>query len=368
MLRKTYAVVDLNAIANNIRELQRIAGTDGIAVVKGNAYGHGTAAVVKKAMSIGVDWFAVATPDEAADLREYCDRRILVLSPADKESAYEMVKRDISLCAFDRAQLEDISEACRRTGRQAKVHIKIDSGMNRIGLRSKEELLDILAYFKMHPQVLLEGAFTHFATADEADKTFSRRQLSRYKEAVEVIKEQRFHPFFHAANSAAILSMPEARCFDLYRMGIAMYGYFPSRAVRDDTVKLIPALSLISYVTQVKTIHQGDAVGYSRKFIAVKDEKIATVAVGYYDGYRRSLAGKAHAFCRGHKIQQVGSVCMDQIMFCVTGLDIRAGDEVTLIGPGVSAADLAETAGDGMIHYEILTGISDRVPRVYLHE
>ena len=228
MLRKTYAVVDLDAIANNIRELKRAAGTEVLAIVKGNAYGHGMVPVAKKAMSLGVNWFGVATPDEAVELRLQCDRNILVLSPMDKESLYEMVKRDISVCAFSKAHFEDIFDVCKKTGRKAKVHLKIDTGMNRIGLLSEDALVEAMDYLKTHPEIVLEGVFTHFATADEADKTFAQFQLSRYKEAMAIIKNEGFSPIFHASNSAAIIDLPEAH-FDMCRMGIAMYGYLPSK-------------------------------------------------------------------------------------------------------------------------------------------
>ena len=345
MLRKTYALIDLECIAHNIRELKRMAKTEVMAVVKANAYGHGMKQVADKAMQQGVNWFAVATPDEAIELRQTCDKHILLLSSVDDELTLRvLVEANISLCVYTLEQLNSLILLCKKINHNACIHIKIDTGMNRIGLRTKEELLILLEKLKGQASIFLEGVFTHFATADEADMEFTYRQLQSFQQAVETIKKENFHPICHASNSAAILKIPKAH-FDLCRMGISMYGYAPSQETNIKEVSLKPALSLISYITYVKTISAGDSVSYGRQFIAQRPEKVATVAIGYADGYIRALSGKAEAMLGSRRIKNIGRICMDQSMFLVTGTEAKIGDKIQLIGNGVTAQELACLAG-----------------------
>ncbi len=364
MLRKTYAVVDLARIAHNIAELKKAAKTDVMAVVKANAYGHGMIQVAKTAVSCGVKWFAVATPDEAAEFRSALGEKVLLLSPADGEAVYEMVKGDISLCAFTIPQLEDIKKACRALYKRAFVHLKIDTGMNRIGAKTPEEIGRVLAYLKRNPELALEGVFTHFAKADYTDKSFTDAQYDRFLTAREQVLAAGFQPLFHAANSAATLDYPACH-LDLCRLGIAMYGYAPSGETALHGRELLPALSLHTRISHIKELQAGEAVSYGAIYVAEKPETIATVPIGYADGYLRSFSGKARAFLNGRTVSVAGRVCMDQTMFCVTGTGAKIGDELVLLGDGYTANDLAELAGT--ISYEILTGISSRVPRVYIH-
>ena len=365
MLRKTYAAVDLECIAHNIRELKRAAGTQVMAVVKANAYGHGMKQVVAKAEQEGVSWFAVATADEAVELRETCDKHILLLSSAeDEETVNALTEAGISQCVYTIQQLKLLYRICEANGKQARIHIKIDTGMNRIGLRTDAELIALLEFLKKQSRIELEGVFTHFASADEADKCFTREQLERFKHALQIIRDYGFAPLCHASNSAATIEIPEAH-FDLCRMGISMYGYAPSQEVKVGQLKLKPALSLISHITYVKTIEAGDSVSYGRKFIANQKEQIATVAIGYADGYMRALSGKAEAELGSYRIRNIGRICMDQSMFLITGTGAQIGDEVRLIGSNITAENLADLART--ISYEVLTNLSARVPRVYLH-
>lgn len=372
MLRKTFAVVDLSKIAHNIRVLEKDmgAGVMAMAVVKANAYGHGMAQVAKVAQDCGISWFAVATPDEAVELRKSCDRNILVMAPADEESNYELVQREISVTAFSLEHLRSLCKIAEELEVQAKIHIKVDTGLGRIGLRTEEELLEILDYFDAHEEQLsFEGLFTHFAVADQLDKSFTILQLNRYNSFCNIVFDRDYTPVCHASNSAAILDMEDAH-FDLCRMGIAMYGYPPSGELEAFASELQPALSLKSTVIHVKTIAPGDSVSYGRTFIAEKPTEIATVVLGYADGYPRALSNHGYAIVRGKKAKLVGRVCMDQSMFDVTGLGVQVGDEITLIGQQgeerVTAHDIAKACDNGMISYELLTGISARVPRVYV--
>lgn len=227
------------------------------------------------------------------------------------------------------------------------------------------ELIGFAGIFKKTTRIELEGVFTHFASADEADKCFTREQLERFKHALQIIRDYGFAPLCHASNSAATIEIPEAH-FDLCRMGISMYGYAPSKEVKTGQLNLKPALSLISHITYVKTIEAGDSVSYGRKFIANQKEQIATVAIGYADGLYAGTFGKAEAELGSYRILQYhGRICMDRVCFLITGTGAQIGDEVRLIGSNITAENLADLVGT--ISYEVLTNLSARVPRVYLH-
>lgn len=374
MLRKTYAAVDLSKIAHNIRVLQRSMGAEerAMAVVKANAYGHGMKEIAKTAQKCGVCWFAVATADEAVALRESCDGNILLLSPADEDSDWALVKNGISVTAFTQEHLYALCKIAQELGMRARVHIKVDTGMGRIGLRTEQEMAHILDYFDAHRQQLkLEGLFTHFASADQPKEDFTALQLERYLRYRGLVLERGYRPICHASNSAAILGRSDAR-FDLCRMGISMYGYPPSLEMRPLAGELVPALSLKSKIMHVKTIEAGECVGYGRTYTAKKETEIATVAIGYADGYPRALSNRGSALFRGERVPIAGRVCMDQVMFDVTGLGAQVGEEITLMGEcggqSITADEIAEACGNGMISYEVLTGISARVPRVYMDE
>ena len=364
MLRDTYAEINLKALENNIHVLQEHVKTPLLAVVKADAYGHGAPEVAKRAYECGIKWMAVSNPDEAEEIREVCpDAKILVLSSVMEKACEAMVEQGISVTAYLPCHIEEMQKAAETVGKQAKVHLKADTGMGRIGFSTDEELKAVLDALERCPDVCCEGLFTHFATADEADLTFAEKQLQRYM----AIKEQVFaaghKPICHAANSAAQICMPEAR-FDLCRAGIAMYGYAPSGEMDMNGVKLTPVMTLKSYVSYVKTIHKGDTVSYGRIYTAEEDRRIATVPAGYADGYLRSLSNKGIAMLNGERVRQVGRVCMDQIMFDVTGISAEEGDVIELFGENVPADELAALAGT--ISYEFLTGITKRVPRVYV--
>ena len=367
MLRQTFALIRQDDIAHNIRELRRAAGTPVMAVVKADAYGHGMHHVVSTALKQGVNWLAVATPDEALDLKENgCEAHILVLSPVLKEALPQLVENRISICVCELEQLELLEQCGKHMGLDALVHVKVDTGMGRVGIRSMEEFIPMLAFFKEAKHVKFEGIFTHFATADETDKTFTFEQAARFRAFCESAQAAGFHPLRHAANSAATIELPDTH-FDLCRIGISLYGYMPSKEVSPKGVELRPALSLYSYISYLKTIHAGDSVSYGRRYTATEDRVIATVPIGYADGYRRELTNCGSAIIRGKKVPLVGTVCMDQVMFDVTGTGAQEGDRVVLIGEEgeerITADDLAACCGT--ISYEILTGFTKRVARVY---
>ena len=361
MLRRTYAKIDLGAIAHNIRELKTACKKPVMAVIKADAYGHGVERVALTALGEGVTWAAVATPDEALELRGVSDRmHILILSPVENDVVALMAKNDISIAVCSPEELEFAGSL----GIPVKVHIKVDTGMGRVGMRTDDELDRCIGICKKNAQINVEGIFTHFATADESDKSFTMEQLARFNKFAGMLYDAGFKPIRHAANSAAIIDVPEA-CIDMCRMGISMYGYPPSHQMRNE-LELKPAMSLVSYVSFIKTIHAGDTVSYGRIFRADSDVDVATIPIGYADGYKRALSGKAKVFWGDTELKQIGRVCMDQIMVDVTKADVSVGDEVVLMDGRFSADDMADIAGT--ISYEILTDITKRVPRVYVSE
>ena len=367
MYRKTYAVVDLNCIANNISELRRCAGTEVMAVVKADAYGHGVEKVSKRAAKEGVKYFAVATPEEALELREYVDGCILILSPVLPEAYTALLGAEVSLCVFTPEHVRAIRSAAEKAGKTAKLHIKLDTGMGRVGLRTMSELDSLLDEIGKSDNLEVEGVFTHFATADETDKEYSKLQAARFTAFADRIESRGYHPLRHAANSAAIIELPDMH-FDLCRMGISLYGYPPSGEVDGSGINLRPALSLNSYISYVKTIEPGESVSYGRVFKAERQTRVATVPIGYADGYKRALTSKgAYGLINGEKAPLIGRVCMDQIMFDVTDITAAEGDKVILLGDGgMDAEDMAGLTGT--ISYEILTSLTGRVPRVYINE
>ncbi len=366
MLRDTYAEINLNHLEYNIATLRAAADKPLMAVVKADGYGHGAPQVAKKAWECGIEWMAVSNPDEALEIREICpEARILVLSSVLDKACEQMTEFGISVAAYLPEHIAAMQKAAETVGKPALVHLKADTGMGRIGFATDEELEAVLNELKACPDVVCEGLFTHFATADEADLSFAKAQLKRYNEIREKVLAAGFTPICHAANSAATVSLPEAH-FDLCREGIAMYGYAPSGEINMKGIVLKPVMTLKSYISHIKTVHKGDSVSYGRIYIAEEDRVIATVPAGYADGYLRALSGKGFAVVNGSRAEQVGRVCMDQTMFDVTGMDVKVEDEIELFGENVPADQLASLAGT--ISYELLTGITKRVPRVYIGE
>ncbi len=364
LLRSTYARIDLGRIGRNIDELKRLSGTKVMAVVKADAYGHGMIKVTAEAMKHGVDFFAVATPDEAIELREnFLSPNILVLSDCPEEAYSALIKYKITMTICSDDEIYLIDKTAKKLSMKAMIHIKVDTGMGRIGLRTPEELKHIISAVKKCENVEIKGLFTHFAAADESDKSFTNLQYDRFLNFKKLLLDRGFYPICHASNSAGIIAHSDKH-LDMCRMGISMYGYRPSDEVDMSICHLEPAMSLISHITYIKEIEAGETVSYGRIYTADRPTKIATVAIGYADGYRRSLSNKAVAFTKGKRIKQVGRVCMDQIMFDVTGVDVKIGDEVELMCDEFNADDMAKIADT--ISYEILCGISKRVPRIYI--
>ena len=365
--RPTWLEIDLAAIAGNMEALRRIVGPRVaiMAVLKADAYGHGAVRVARTVLQHGAASLAVATLGEAAALREAgIGAPILALGYTPPWQVREALRRDVHLTVFDREVANECALAAAELALPARVHVKVDTGMARLGLAPADSA-KFLAYLRTLAGVEIAGLFTHFATADAADETFAREQLRRFSGVVTEVTGAGLRPaLVHAANSAATLRFPEAR-FELVRPGIAVYGLDPSPAT-PCSADFQPALAFKTAIAQVKTLPAGSPVSYGATYVTERAERIATIPVGYADGFRRAPAWRA-ALVRGLRAPVVGRVCMDYTMLDVTNIaGVEVGDEVVLIGrQGADEISAEEVAGWlGTINYEVVSAILPRVPRV----
>ncbi|MEW5828408.1 MAG: alanine racemase [Chloroflexota bacterium] len=364
-VRSTFVEVNLAQLRRNIEAIRaRVAPAGVMIVVKANAYGHGLVEV-SKYLDPYSDTIAVAVLEEGILLRERgITSPILVLGGIWGDQIPGYLQHDLTLTAPSVERLEQIDQAAAAMGRKAKVHLKIDTGMERIGVHYYNANTLQEAALKSK-NVEVEGIFSHFANSDAADLSHARLQLERFNEVLHFYEKHSLPtPIRHMANSGAILQLPEAN-FDMVRPGILLYGVYPSpEAVRSLQVR--PALSWKSRVVYFKVTRPGHPVSYGSTWQSDHEVRIVTVPVGYGDGYFRGMSGQAQVVIHGRRYPVVGRICMDQVMVNIEADSAFNGDEVTLIGEGVTVEELAEWAGT--IPYEILTNINTRVPRVYIEE
>lgn len=364
--RAVWAEIDLAAIRHNIREIRKKihGGAKFCAVIKANAYGHGVIPVARVAVEEGADYLAVAILEEALQLRdEGFTQPILILGFTPIEQSPVLVDRDITPVVFTLAAAKALSAEAVRQHKLAKLHLAIDTGMSRIGIRP-EEAGALAAKIVKLPGLEIEGMFSHFALADCRDKGFANEQLARFKKAIVGIEAQGICiPIKHLANSAAAIEMPEAH-FDMVREGITLYGLWPSDEV-EQLVDLHPAMTLKARIVYVKTLYPGETIGYGCTWKAARESRIATIPIGYADGYTRLFAGKAVVEVKGKRAPIVGRICMDQCMVDVTDIEgVAADDEVVLFGSKSLTTDEA-ASWIGTINYEIVCMVGYRVPRIY---
>jgi alanine racemase len=368
-MRATRAIVSLDAIEANLRAVRRAVtpGVDVIAVVKANAYGHGALFVARTALNAGATMLAVAMVSEGVVLRRHGIRApILVLGPTHPDHYLAAIENSLTLTINSGEMAQEINRLAEESGRTSHVHLKIDTGMHRFGCHP-DDSVTIAGTVSMLANLKLEGVFTHFACADDADESSAVEQAERFDACLTAIAQAGIPvQMRHAANSAATLRSRRFD-YDAVRLGIALYGLAPS-----DHVPLLPgmspALKLISHVARVSSLEAGERVSYGGTYIAEKPERIALIPCGYGDGYRRLLSNTGWVSWNGVRLPIRGRVCMDQMMVGVPdGREVAVGDEVTLIGPGDDASPTAEALGEliGTINYEVVTTIAARVPRVY---
>jgi len=368
-VRATWAEVNLARLEYNLAAItQRVAPAKVMLIVKANAYGHGLAEV-SKALARKTDYVGVAVLEEGILLRELgITAPIIVLGGIWGDQILRYLQHDLTLTASSVERLQQIDAVAAQTGVKAKVHLKIDTGMERIGIHYySAHLLQEAALECRH--VAVEGIFSHFANADSRDLAHARLQLERFNEVLRFYERRSLPmPMRHIANSAAVLQLPES-CLDMVRPGIMLYGVYPSPEV-PHTVEVKPALAWKSRVVYFKVVKPGHAVSYGSTWQSNHDTRIVTVPVGYGDGFFRSMSNRAQVIIRGKRYPQIGSICMDQLMVNIERDSAYNGDEVILLGEAdgehITVEDLAEWAGT--IPYEILTNINTRVPRVYVNE
>lgn len=364
------AEINLDAIHENVVNAKALTKpeTKLMAIIKADAYGHG-AVMVAHTLEDVADAYGVAILEEGIELRQSgINKPILILGYTPAPLYPAMIKYDIATAVFEYEMAEKMSEAAEKTGKKAKIHIKLDTGMSRIGFKPDDESLEVIKKIAKLPAVEIEGCFTHFATMDEKDKTKAMKQFERYIDFVKRIEDAGIKiPIKHISNSAGIIEKQEVN-LDMVRDGICVYGMYPSDEVDKTKLKLTPAMEIKSYVSFVKTLEAGVEIGYGGTYTTTKETTVATIPVGYADGYSRALSNRGRVLIKGKSFPIIGRVCMDQFMVDISELPkIKQGDEVTLVGRDggeyISIEEVADMSYS--FNYEFVCDIGKRIPRVY---
>lgn len=373
-LKRTWLEIDLDAIRGNYDKIRSFVAPDAqvMAVIKADAYGHGVEYTAREMSEAGVDWFAVSNLEEAVQVRRAgLDKPILILGYTPPEYAQQLALNGISQAVFDVRYAHQLSACAEQAGLQVRIHIKVDTGMTRIGFPyrdnvenagSVDEIEEVCALPGLYP----EGIFTHLSCADEEGnaEVFTRLQYDLFLDMIDRLRRRKIEfELRHCCNSAATVHYPEMH-LDLVRPGIILYGMMPSSGL-GDPLGLCPAMEMKTVISQIKEVPAGVPVSYGRTFVTPRAMRLATVPVGYADGYPRALSDHAQMLLQGQRVPVVGRICMDQCMLDVSALpSAREGDTVTVFGGEITVDELAAHAH--MINYEIICGISKRVPRVFL--
>ncbi|HEX2927365.1 MAG TPA: alanine racemase [Ruminiclostridium sp.] len=374
-LNRAWAEISLDNVAHNIREIRRITNKNAevMGVVKADAYGHGVMEVAKTLLENGASRLAVSMLDEAIQLRRTgIEVPILILGYTDPIRAAEIIENDVTQSVFSHELAQALSDEAVRQGKKVKIHIKIDTGMSRIGFLPGYSAVKNVVEISRLPNIIIEGLFTHFATADEKNREYTYTQFERFMSICSELQRIGVHiPVKHCANSAGIIEYPEMH-LDMVRPGIILYGMYPSEDVDKSKIDLKPAMTLKANVIMVKEVEKNTSISYGRIFTTDRTSKIATIPIGYADGFTRMLSNKGKVLIHGEFAPVVGRICMDQCMVDVTDLhcSVEVGDEVVLIGAQgenkISAEDVAQTIG--MINYELVCIVGKRIPRAFVKD
>jgi len=369
--RPVWAEINLDHLIHNIKEVRRVVRHDTkiCAVIKADGYGHGAVEIAEVLLDHGVDRLAVATLSEAIQLRKsYGNISIMVLGYTPESCAEDVITHNIIQTVYSFKQAQQFSKIAQELNKNVVFHIKIDTGMNRLGFQPTDESVAEIEEISKLSNITIEGIFTHFAVADELDKSFTEKQYEKFINLCNKLEEKNVViPIKHVSNSAAIIDLPEMN-LDMVRAGIMMYGLYPSDEVQKSHVDLKQVLSLKAKISHVKDVSEKVGVSYGLKFVTEKASQIATLPLGYADGFTRMLSGKAEVLVKGAKVPVVGRICMDQCMIDTSGLNASMGEEVILMGSdgynNISIDDVAQKLET--INYEIVCMIGKRVPRVYI--
>jgi alanine racemase len=366
--QNTYATINLQNLISNCNYVKQTVGDKKIlAIVKADAYGHGAVACANALEANGVDYFAVASLDEARELRDAGIRsQILILGYLPEKRLAESIPYDVTYAVYSREFAMELNRVAKEAGTVRNIHIKLNTGMNRLGFRPTEHLIDTLAEIASLKSLSMEGIFSHYATADEADLTYTAAQNQIFCDVVTSLKKRNINPpLIHIGNSAGILTYP-CDITTAVRPGIILYGINPSEYVEETKQPpLKPVMNFYSKIANIAELREGETVSYGRKFHANAPRKIAVVCAGYADGYFRGLSGKAEVLVRGQRAPIIGNICMDMFMIDISDLkNVEIDDEVTLFGEDLPVTELADILGT--IPYELTCSVSKRVRRIYI--
>lgn len=372
---RVYAEINLDAVSHNIAQIEQRIGKDTkiMGVIKADGYGHGAVPIGKELERMESLWgYAVATAEEAEILRRNgLKKPILVLGAVFPEKYGILAKNEIRPTVYSMKQAGELERFAEKWGCVLKVHLKIDTGLSRLGFQVTEEAAEELAQIARMPHIIVEGIFTHFAMADARDKTMAKEQMRQFQKMKEMVSRRGISiPVSHCANSAAMIDLPESG-MSLVRAGISLYGMWPSGEVRKENLDLQPALSLKSRIVFLKELEPGRTISYGATYETKKRQRIATIPVGYADGYPRSLSNRGYVLIHGKPAPVCGRICMDQFMADVTDIpEAEEGDEVTLVGKDGAREISMEEIGDlsGRFNYEFACDLGKRIPRVYRKE
>lgn len=370
---RVYAEINLDAILYNIEQMKQRIGKDTMimGVIKADGYGHGAVPIGRELEQLSVIWgYATATFEEAHILRRNgLKKPVLVLGATFPEQYQEMMKEDIRATVYSLKQAHAMEKAAAEAGGKMTVHVKIDTGLSRLGFQVSKEAADEIAQIASLPHMVMEGMFTHFAKADARDKTMAKEQLEKFRQMKNMLSERRIEiPLIHSSNSAAIIDMPEAN-MSVVRAGISLYGMWPSDEVQKENMDLKPVLSLKSRIIFLKKLEPGRVISYGASYKTSRRQRIATIPVGYGDGYPRNLSNRGYVLIHGKKAPICGRICMDQFMVDVTDIpEAEEGDVVVLVGRDGAEQISMEEIGElsGRFHYEFACDLGKRVPRVYV--
>lgn len=371
IMRPVWAEIDLDILANNMRNIKKLAGDKEVmAVVKADAYGHGALDVAPCLLENGASRLAVAMLTEAVELRNNnITAPIMILGYTPLYLGEELINYDIEQTIYDLDYAKELSALAISLNKKAKVHIALDTGMGRIGFLPTDESFNAIGEICSLDGLDVIGIFTHFSSSDEKDKDYTQYQFNQIYDFIDKLESEGINiPLKHASNSAAIIDLPNTY-LDAVRAGIILYGYYPSNEVQKEKLSIKPALTLKARIAHVKELESGMYISYNRTFKTSRKSKIATIPIGYADGYIRTLKHEAKVIVNGQLAPIVGNICMDQFMIDVTDIDdVKSGDEVILLGESngikFNADDLAKCMNS--INYEVLCLLKKRVPRAYI--